>query len=116
MACIRAGRRRPHLYACTATEVLIFSPPEFQQTGYVSFPALNDVHHVTPTSDDNLLVANPGLDTVVKFTLPGEVLSEWPRCLVILEALAIARGAASVIRLYRCPLEIAAKRWNSSMP
>ncbi len=65
------------LYACTATEVLIFSLPEFQQTGYVSFPALNDVHHVTPTSDGNLLVANTGLDMVVKFTLQGEVLSEW---------------------------------------
>src|SRR5579872_3563552 len=36
------------LYACTATEVLIFSLPEFHQAGYVSFPALNDVHHVTP--------------------------------------------------------------------
>lgn len=65
------------LYACTATEVLIFSLPEFQQTGYVSFPALNDVHHVTPTSDGNLLVANTGLDMVVKFNLQGEVLSEW---------------------------------------
>lgn len=65
------------LYACTATEVLIFSLPDFQQTGYVSFPALNDVHHVTPTSDGNLLVANTGLDMVIKFTLQGEVLSEW---------------------------------------
>ena len=65
------------LYACTSTEVLIFSLPEFQQTGYVSLPALNDVHHVTPTSDGNLLVANTGLDMVVKFNLQGEVLSEW---------------------------------------
>lgn len=65
------------LYACTATEVLIFHLPEFQQIGYVSLPALNDVHHVTPTSDGNLLVANTGLDMVIKFTLQGEVLSEW---------------------------------------
>jgi hypothetical protein len=65
------------LYACTATEIMIFSLPEFKQTGYVSLPALNDVHHVVPTSDGNLLVANTGLDMVIKFNLDGEVLSEW---------------------------------------
>jgi hypothetical protein len=37
-----------------------------------------------------------------------------PRFLVILEALAIARGVRR--KLYRCPLEMAAKRWNSSLP
>ena len=65
------------LYACTATEVLIFNLPDFQQTGYVSFPALNDVHHVAPTADGNLLVANTGLDMVIKCNLRGEVLAEW---------------------------------------
>jgi hypothetical protein len=65
------------LYACTATEVLIFNLPEFRRIGYVSLPAFNDVHHVSPTSDGNLLVANTGLDMVIKFTLHGEVLSEW---------------------------------------
>ncbi len=65
------------LYACTATEVLIFNLPDFQQAGYVSLPALNDVHHVTPTSDGNLLIANTGLDMVIKCNLRGEVLSEW---------------------------------------
>jgi hypothetical protein len=65
------------LYACTATEVLIFNLPQFRQIGYVSLPALNDVHHVTPTSDGNLLAANTGLDMVIKFTVQGEVLSEW---------------------------------------
>ena len=65
------------LYACTSTEVIIFSLPEFHRIGYVSLPALNDVHHVTPTSDGNLLVANTGLDMVIKFNLRGEVLSEW---------------------------------------
>ena len=65
------------LYACTATEVLIFKLPEFQRIGYVSLPALNDVHHVTVTTDGNLLVANTGLDMVIKFNLQGEVLSEW---------------------------------------
>lgn len=65
------------LYACTATEVLIFHLPDFRQIGYVSLPALNDVHHVTPTSDGNLLVVNTGLDMVIKCSLQGEVLSEW---------------------------------------
>jgi len=65
------------LYACTGTEVLIFKLPEFQRIGYVSLPALNDVHHVTVASDGNLLVANTGLDMVIKFTLQGKVLSEW---------------------------------------
>jgi hypothetical protein len=65
------------LYACTTTEVLIFRLPEFQRIGYISLPALNDVHHVTVTADGNLLVANTGLDMVIKFNLRGEVLSEW---------------------------------------
>ncbi|HEX4785225.1 MAG TPA: hypothetical protein VH350_12845 [Candidatus Sulfotelmatobacter sp.] len=65
------------LYACTATEVLIFALPYFEQIGYISLPSMNDVHHVTPTSDGNLLVANTGLDMVIKFTLRGEVLLEW---------------------------------------
>src|ERR1700722_9768513 len=65
------------LYACTTTEVLIFRLPEFQRIGYISLPALNDVHHVTVTADGNLLVANTGLDMVIKFNLRGEGLSEW---------------------------------------
>ena len=56
------------LYACTSTEVLIFKLPEFKQIGYISLPCFNDVHHVTPSSDGNLLVASTGLDMVVKFT------------------------------------------------
>jgi hypothetical protein len=65
------------LYACTSTEVLIYNLPDFRQIGYVSLPALNDVHHVTLASDGNLLVANTGLDMVLKFNLRGDVLSEW---------------------------------------
>ncbi len=65
------------LYACTGTELLIFNLPDFHQIGYVSLPALNDVHHVTPTSDGNLLIANTGLDMVIKCNPQGEVLLEW---------------------------------------
>jgi hypothetical protein len=65
------------LYACTSTEVLIYRVPEFQRTGYISLPCFNDLHHVTPTPDGNLLVASTGLDMVVKLTLGGTVLGEW---------------------------------------
>jgi hypothetical protein len=65
------------LYACTSTEVLIFTLPGFKQIGYVSLPCFNDAHHVTPSCDGNLLVANTGLDMVVKFTSEGKVLEQW---------------------------------------
>jgi hypothetical protein len=65
------------LYACTATEVLLFRLPDFVRTGYVSLPCFNDLHHVTPSHDGNLLVASTGLDMVVKFTPKGKVLHYW---------------------------------------
>lgn len=64
-------------YVCTQTEVLVFTIPEFTQVGYVSLPIFNDVHHVRPTPEGNLLVAISGLDMVVEVTLAGEVLREW---------------------------------------
>jgi hypothetical protein len=65
------------LYTCTTTEVLIFQLPEFKQVGYISLPCFNDVHHVAPTSDGNLLVVSTGLDLVVKVSRDGKVLAEW---------------------------------------
>ena len=65
------------LYTCTTTEVLIFRVPDFEQVGYVSLPHFNDVHHVAPSPDGNLLVVSTGLDMVVKCTLKGEVLEEF---------------------------------------
>lgn len=65
------------LYTCTSTEVLIFQLPEFKQIGYVSLPCFNDLHHVTPTTEGNLLVASTGLDMVIEFTPAGKVLREW---------------------------------------
>jgi hypothetical protein len=65
------------LYACTSTEVLIFKLPRFEQIGYVSLPCFNDLHHVVPSSDGMLLVANTGLDRVVKCTVAGEIVEQW---------------------------------------
>jgi hypothetical protein len=64
-------------YTCTSTEVLIFEVPRFRRVGYVSLPCFNDLHHVTPSRYGNLLVADTGLDMVVKLTPQGKVLQEW---------------------------------------
>ena len=65
------------LYCCTSTEVILFELPTFRQTGYVSLPHFNDVHHVTPVSDGNLVVVSTGLDMVFKISPNGKVLNEW---------------------------------------
>ena len=65
------------LYACTSTEVLVYELPQFKRTAYISLPCFNDLHHVRPTPEGNLLVANTGLDMVVELTLEGKVLREW---------------------------------------
>lgn len=65
------------LYACTQTEVLIYALPEFRQIGYISLPCFNDVHHVRPTPDGNVLIANSGLEMVLEATRDGTVLREW---------------------------------------
>ena len=65
------------LYTCTTTEVMIYEVPEFKLVKYISLPCFNDLHHVTPASDGNLLVVSTGLDMVFKITPAGEVVSEW---------------------------------------
>ncbi len=65
------------LYTCTTTEVLTYRLPHFERIGYVSLPIFNDLHHVTPTRDGNLLLANTGLDMVVKISPSGAVIAEW---------------------------------------
>jgi hypothetical protein len=65
------------LYLCTQTEVLVYRVPDFALESYVSLPMFNDVHHVRPTPDGNLLVANTGLDMVVEMTPEGEVRQIW---------------------------------------
>jgi hypothetical protein len=65
------------MYTCTYTEVLIFDVPRFKRVGYISLPRFNAVHHVCPTRNGTLLIANTGLDMVVETTLEGAVLNEW---------------------------------------
>jgi len=65
------------LYTCTTTEVLIYRVPDFQQVGYISLPCFNDLHHVTPAANGNLLVVSTGLDMVVEITPAGEMVRDW---------------------------------------
>jgi len=65
------------LYACTQTEVLIYALPSFERVGYISLPCFNDVHHVRPTPEGNLLVVNTGLEMILEITPAGEVVHEW---------------------------------------
>jgi hypothetical protein len=65
------------LYTCTSTEVLVFDLPDFRISNYVSLPCFNDLHHVVPDRDGNLLVTSTGLEMVVKITPDGTVLRQW---------------------------------------
>lgn len=65
------------LYACTQTEVILFHVPSFEQIGYISLPCFNDVHHVRPAPNGNLIVANSGLDMVLELTHAGEIVRLW---------------------------------------
>jgi len=65
------------LYVCTQTEVIVYRVPSFERVAYVSVPFFNDVHHVRPTAEGHLLVANTGLDMVVEMTFVGDVVRMW---------------------------------------
>ncbi|MCL4524468.1 MAG: hypothetical protein M1453_14840 [Acidobacteria bacterium] len=65
------------LWVTTSTEVMIYDVPNFQPAGRVSLPCFHDVHHVMPTPEGNLLIANTGLDMVVEVAPDGNTLREW---------------------------------------
>ena len=65
------------LYVCTQTEVLVFELPSFKRIAYLSLPFFNDLHHVRPTPDGELLIANAGLEMVMQATLKGEICKVW---------------------------------------
>jgi hypothetical protein len=69
--------RGDRLYTCTRTEALVYRVPDFSPLANVSLPCFNDVHHVRPSNEGNLVVTNTGLDMVVETTLDGEVVGEW---------------------------------------
>lgn len=65
------------MYTCTPTEVLVYELPGFTLANYISLPCFNDLHHVVPDADGNLLVASTGLDMVLRVDASGKVLQEW---------------------------------------
>jgi hypothetical protein len=62
------------LYASTQTEVILFELPSLRPIAHISLPCFNDVHHVRPTPEGTLLVANSGLDMALEITLSGEIV------------------------------------------
>jgi hypothetical protein len=68
------------LYACTSTEVLIYSVPEFELKRYITHPHFNDVHHVTPLEDGSLAVVSTGLDLIAVLSPEGEMIEEFSAC------------------------------------
>lgn len=74
----KSGTRAGNLvYTCTQTEILVWALPTWEQVAYISLPCFNDVHHVMPTPEGNLLVANSGLEMVMEVSIDGQVLREW---------------------------------------
>jgi hypothetical protein len=65
------------LYTCTRTEALVFELPSFELVHHVSTPFFNDVHHVRPSIDGNLLVTSTGLDAVFEVSTDGAIVREW---------------------------------------
>lgn len=65
------------LYVCTQTEVLSFDLPSLEQQICITNKRFNDLHHVCPSSNNNLLVANTGLDMVAEISIKGDIIKEW---------------------------------------
>jgi len=65
------------LYTCTSTEVLVFDLPEFHISNYISLSCFNDLHHVTPDSEGNLLITSTGLEMVARVAPDGKILDQW---------------------------------------
>lgn len=69
--------RNNYLYVGTQTEILKYSLPDFKKAGYFSKPCFNDIHHVRPAGNGNILIANTGLDMVMELSPLGKVVKVW---------------------------------------
>jgi hypothetical protein len=65
------------IFLCTQTEVLILDSTTLNTIRRISLPFFNDLHHVRPDNQGNLLIANTGLDMVARVSLDGTILDEW---------------------------------------
>jgi hypothetical protein len=72
-----ASLKDNRLFVCTQTEILVYNAITHKLIDYYSLPLFNDVHHVTPRKNGNLLVANTGLDMVAEINPAGGIVNLW---------------------------------------
>ncbi|MGD6847661.1 hypothetical protein [Rossellomorea aquimaris] len=72
-----ASLKGDRLFACTQTEILVYNAFTHKLKDYYSLPLFNDVHHVKPRGNGNLLVVNTGLDMVVEINPAGRIVNLW---------------------------------------
>ena len=65
------------LWLVTQTEVTVWDCHQRRVVSRWSHPWFNDLHHVRPLGADHWLVANTGLDQVLKLNCRGEVTEQW---------------------------------------
>ncbi|MBM7586928.1 hypothetical protein JOC86_003480 [Bacillus pakistanensis] len=65
------------LYVGTQTEVIVFNTQNFKSEKYISLPLFNDIHHVKPRKNGNLLVVNTGLEMVIELSANGKIINYW---------------------------------------
>ncbi|TMU87706.1 hypothetical protein FGG79_06215 [Bacillus sp. BHET2] len=65
------------LYVGTQTEILVYNSFTYKLEDYYSLPLFNDVHHVKPRKNGNLLVVNTGLDMVIELHSSGKIINLW---------------------------------------
>lgn len=65
------------LYACSTTELLVYSVADWTIENRISLPRFNDLHHALALRPDRVVAVNTGLDAVVEVGLDGTVTREW---------------------------------------
>ena len=72
-----ATRQGGLVYLCTQTEVLVVDESSWELQRRISLSVFNDVHHVLPRTNGNLIVVSTGLDLVVEIDSQDSIVSEW---------------------------------------
>ena len=65
------------LWISTQTEVLCFDPTNYEIICHFSHHLFNDVHHITVTSQNTLVITSTGLDAIFEYSRDGKLLNEW---------------------------------------
>ena len=65
-----------NLYLPTSTEVLVLSTIDWKIQRVISHPQFNDLHHVL-VYDEQILICNTGLDSVLSLSMSGELQEQY---------------------------------------